>query len=426
MLPSTRFSKLSLLAGAAALAMSCGHGKTTSSSTTSGSSSGSGGSGGHLVCNAPSITKGPWSLGVDDTSAKIRWEACAPGTPSTVTFASEGTGGSMSAISTETPIMLTTTYPAKLNASAPPDYAGTYYTHEAALTNLMPGTCYAYHLDADPTRKGRVCTAHPSGATFKFMAIGDTNPALGTTAPTLAHVLPEAPEFTVHGGDIQYYDSLLETWASWFPVMQPMLSQGAFFAAIGNHESEMSDELSDYSLRFFGGAGFNGGDTYYRFENGGVWFFSLNTQDPVTQGSPQAIWLEQQLADVSTKPGYRFSVVFFHRPFLTCGDTDDNIPAQMYFEPLFLQYGVKLVLQAHMHGYERFELADGLTYITTAGGGGHIADPNMNVSRSYCSSRVASGAFYHAVIFTVAPGSIAGKVIDQDGAVRDTFTKTVP
>jgi hypothetical protein len=225
------------------------------------------------------------------------------------------------------------------------------------------------------------------------MAIGDTNPALGSTAGTLSHVLPEKPEFILHGGDIQYYESRIETWASWFPVMQPMLSQGAFFPAIGNHENEQSDELSQYALRFFGGAGFDGKDTYYRFENGGVWFFSI---------------------------------VFFHKPFLTCGDTGDNPAARTWLEPIFLQYKVLFVLQAHMHGYERFELPNGLTYITTAGGGGLLGDTDANTSRDYCVDRVASGAFYHAMIFSVGATDVSAKAIDQDGMVRDTFSKPIP
>ena len=40
---------------------------------------------------------------------------------------------------------------------------------------------------------------------------------------------------------------------------------------------------------------------------------------------------------------------------------------------------VPLVLQAHMHGYERFEY-NGITYVTTAGGGGNIVDVNQNVA----------------------------------------------
>jgi len=299
--------------------------------------------------------------------------------------------------------------------------------HDAAITGLAPSTCYKYRLAANDA-KGRFCTMRPAGAAYTFMAIGDTNQTLGdNTKNVLSHVLPKNPDFVLHGGDIQYYDSTIETWASWFPIMQPMMSQGAFFPAIGNHEDEKQSpgELTTYSLRFFGGAGFDGTDTYYRFTSGGVWFFSIDTELPLDAQSEQTRWLVQSLADASQKPGYRFSVVFLHKPLLTCGDTGDNPTAQQYLEAIFKQYKVPLVLQAHMHGYERFE-TNGITYVTTAGGGGNINDVNQNTSRAYCNTRTVAGPWYHAMIFDVAAGMLTGTAIDRDGTVRDTFTHAVP
>jgi acid phosphatase type 7 len=398
---------------------------TSAGGTTGTGTAGTGGSAGSGGCAAPFLTKGPWVLAVDESHAKVRWEACKEGTPGDIHLVKEGGGGELKAPSIETPITLKQTYVAPLNGNAPPDAAGTYYSHEAALSGLEEGTCYAYSLDADPGRKGRFCTARPSGDEFSFLAIGDTNPGLGHTAGVLAGVLPEKPEFTLHGGDIQYYDSGLETWAFWFPVMQPMLSQGAFFPAIGNHESEKSDELADYALRFFGGAGFDGGETYYRFHTGGVHFFSLNTEESIGQGSAQATWLEANLKEAAAQVGFRFSIVFFHRPLLTCGDTGDDPAALAFLEPIFLETKVELVLAAHMHGYERFELDNGLTFITSAGGGGLMGNIDENDERAYCDKRLAKGTF-HGLIFHVGAGTLSGKAIDEMGGVLDTFSKPVP
>src|SRR5687767_10199540 len=132
---------------------------------------------------------------------------------------------------------------------APPDLPGTYYPTEVVLTGLEPGRCYRYTLDAEPARGGRVCTARPSGDPFTFLAIGDTNPALGSTEGLLEHVLAEGPDFTVHTGDIQYYASVFESWVSWYDVMGPMLQQGAFEPSIGNHESEIEGEFENYYTR---------------------------------------------------------------------------------------------------------------------------------------------------------------------------------
>jgi calcineurin-like phosphoesterase family protein len=401
---------------------------STGASTGSGGAGagGGGGEGGGFVCPDSGVDKGPWSLAVNGTSATIRWEACRSGIAGEVLLTPEKGGAEVTSPSVETSFTVENTYVAPLAVEAPPDYAGTYFMHEAKLDGLAPATCYTYHLAAEPGRKGRFCTAHPPGDTFSFMAIGDTNPGLGTFAhDVLEHVLPKNPEFTVHGGDIQYYDSELETWASWFPVMQPMLSQGAIFPAIGNHESEMPDEYLAYTQRYFGGAGFDGKKGYYRFTSGGVWFFILDTQDSLASGSEQATWLEAELSDASKQPGFRFSVVDFHKPWVTCGDTADAPDLRAFYEPVFAKYGVTLVIQAHMHGYERFELG-AFTYLTAAGGGGLIGNPSENTQRDYCDKRVASGRYRHAVMLEVSPGKLSGTVIDDQGMVRDTFVKVVP
>jgi hypothetical protein len=405
---------------------------------------------GAIPCGASGLSKGPWSLAINDTTAKIRWEACRPGTNPTVAYVPETGGTEQQVDATETPTVTSVTSLAPLAPKQAPDYAGTWYMHEASLSGLAPATCYSYRLLTDATTKARLCTARNPGDAIRLMAIGDTNPALGGTAPVLAHTLPMNPDFILHGGDIQYYDSLLETWASWFPVMQPLLNQGGFFPAIGNHESETPTEFTEYTERFFGNAGFDGTEQYFRIESGGVWFFALDTEEPLDLSSPQGQWLASSMADAASQPGYRFGVVYFHKPFVTCGDTGDDPTARQEFEPLFLQHKVPLILQAHMHGYERFEFPN-ITYVTTGGGGGALGNVDANTARTYCSSRVASGAFFHATILDVdradatsdagvgdagagdasaadagsAP-MFRGTVIDDQGAIRDTFAHPTP
>ena len=50
-------------------------------------------------------------------------------------------------------------------------------------------------------------------------------------------------------------------------------------------------------------------------------------------GSEQAAWLEQQLADASAQPGYRFSIVYFHRPFITLSEYSQDKAAREYSSP---------------------------------------------------------------------------------------------
>ncbi len=383
-----------------------------------------------LPCDTTGLSKGPWVLHVDGTSAIVRWETCRKGTPLGVSVVPEAGGASKRFTGDETTFDVLKTIKV-FNSDAPPDYSGTWYMHDAQLTGLTPSTCYAYGMDVDATVKARFCTARKPGDTVRFLAIGDTNPALGfSTRDVLSHTTPSGFDFALHGGDIEYYDSLVETYAYWFELMPPLIRGGAFLPAIGNHDSddqtgEPNDKFEQYTSRFWGNAGFDGGDEYYAYQTGGVWFLTVDTELPVTQGSTQFNWVQQELAKAAASPGYRFSIFYMHRPFLTCGDTGDNVPALTQLQPLFTQYKVPLVIQAHMHGYERFE-TPGLTVVTVGGGGGAIGDVNAGSTRSYCNERVASGGFYHAALFEITPGQLSATVVDDQGNTRDTFSHAVP
>jgi len=391
---------------------------------------------GGLACDSTGVSKGPWVLHVDGTSAVVRWETCRPGTPLGVSYAPETGGSKKHATATESAFVTRRTIRV-LNASAPPDFAGTWYMHDAAITGLSPSTCYSYGLDADSTVAARFCTARNPGDTVRFLAIGDTNPGLGfSTRDVLKHAVPLGFDFTIHGGDIEYYDSVVETYAYWFELMPSLLRGGAFMPAIGNHDSddqtgEPDDKWEQYTDRFWGGAGFDGNDEYYAFSSGGVWFLTVDTELPEDPTSAQFKWVESELAKASASPGYRFSVLYLHRPFLTCGDSGDKTAELAGMQPLFTKYKVPLVIQAHMHGYERFEVpASGqnaaLTLVTAGGGGGAIQYPSQNISRSYCNQRVVSGAWFHAALFEIAPGQLSCKIVDDQGNVRDQFAHLVP
>lgn len=379
------------------------------------------------VCPPSGISKGPWALGMTRTSMLVRWESCRSGAAPGYVLRPEAGGADVAVPTTEKPYVLKERHTAVLGPQrSPDDVPGTVYMHEATATALTPGTCYRYELAADRTLAGRFCTSQPDGAKVHFLAIGDTNPLLGdATSRLLAKITPFAPDFVVHGGDMQYYDSALETWAGWFPQMKPLLALGAIQPALGNHELETPDELEDYSLRFFGHPGFGGDTQYYRYESGGVWFHVLDTEAAIEPGTPQGEWLGAGLAEVSKLAGFRASILVMHRPLVTCGDNAQNDGARKAYASALLQYKVPLVIQAHIHGYERFEI-DGVTYLTTGGGGGLIGNMDENVSRPECALRKVSGGFFHAVDVVIDGKELRGQVMDQAGTTRDSFTVALP
>lgn len=368
------------------------------------------------------VSKGPWVVAVDGTSAKVRWESCRSG-GGALTVGPEAGGASSRVDSAVSQAIVTTNNEVPFLRTG--DWAGTYFMHEVALKDLTPSTCYAYTLEQDVTAKGRFCTARPAGESFTFATIGDTNPGLGDLKLLQATVYGKKPELTVHMGDIQYYSSGLESYGTWMELMRPMLRSAAFFPAIGNHEFEKPLEREEYVERFWGNPGFDGNSDHYRFQWGGVWFFALNTEIEIGEGSSQMKWFAEKLDDATRRPGYRFAVVYFHRPFVTCADVEQKDALRKLYQPLFTKAGVKIVVAGHVHGYERFEFDD-VTWLTSGGGGAKLHKMDANLSRPECVDRRSSGAFWNATLITVKPGEIAGETYDAKGALRDSFTRVVP
>lgn len=405
------------------LVLSCGDDAAPSSDPggAAGSSAGAAGSasGEPPFCGTTGLSKGPWVLSVDGTSAVVRWETCTQQSTQ-LTYGAEGNAPSQEAQGASTSHEILTETKSILSSRGA-DLAGLWWLHEVKLQNLNPSTCYAYRVADD--REGRFCTARKSGEAVRFTFIADTNPGLDDKAANklLARIEAFKPDFSLHGGDMQYYSSALEPYAWWFGAMAPQFRVGALWPAVGNHEMEKPDEFEDYYVRFWGGIGTDNQEHTYHFENGGIHFFSLNTEADLKPGSSQLAWVNEQLPKAKQQPGFRFSVVFMHRPLVTCGDTGDLVPEREALMPLFKDNGVRLVLAGHMHGYERFDL-DGIPFLVAGGGASKPGDVGVNTQRPLCAQRQASGVFPHVLYVTVEGDKLSGSVIDDQDQERDTFS----
>jgi acid phosphatase len=172
-----------------------------------------------------------------------------------------------------------------------------------------------------------------------------------------------------------------------------------------------------------------------------VHFFSLSSEHPLEIGSVQHDWLLAELAAAEAEPGYRFTILYLHRPIYSYGDYGPRADQVMAIEPVVRDHRIPLVLAGHMHGYERFEIdypsAAGLgraTYVTTGAGGfsGTMASVNEGLpdDPALAALRVASGAFFQAMQVEITSGPdgdvLTAVALDDVGAVRDSFDVLVP
>ena len=106
------------------------------------------------------------------------------------------------------------------------------------------------------------------------------------------------------------------------------------------------------------------GNFWYSYDYGNVHVTSLSTEHCFDAGCDQMVWFENDLKNaVANRGNVPWIVLSLHRP-VYCSDDgqyDSHSPGgkfQAALEPLLLQYDVDLVIQGHMHAYERIHPVD--------------------------------------------------------------------
>jgi predicted phosphodiesterase len=388
--------------------------------------------------------KGPFVMQPTATSVVVRWESVLQPAHVEIDYQPEAGGTMQTATGTArmTPVLLE--YGAGLTFVSEPDVPGDYWVSEVRITGLTPATCYTYSVAGYPDDHGRFCTMHEATdhtTPIRIYAIGDTSPAVQNTLRILSHTDPASTELTIHVGDLQYYSTLIESQQLWFDLMQPLLRANAFMPCEGNHESERDHELDDIYGRLFdhpGGAAAptDGNTWWFHYETGGVHFFSLSTERDISMGSEQWTWFDDTITAVEADPNYRFSIVYFHKPIYGVASYLPNLTNRAALEAILTTHRVPLVLAGHMHNYERFQIGN-IMHVTTGSGGFSDAastlDDGVMMFPEDAARRVASGAFFEAMILEIVPDTgtpggdvIQARVLDDTGMPRDTFEIHVP
>jgi 3',5'-cyclic AMP phosphodiesterase CpdA len=209
-------------------------------------------------------------------------------------------------------------------------------------------------------------------------------------------------------GDNQYENALAAdfsasydpTWGRFKAVSKPV---------VGNHEYTSSSDHTAATpyFEYFGAAGGDPAEGYYSYDIGSWTGIVLNSGDiawtkrsdntlpddcfPVSckAGQPQEQWLRQRLAEL---PPERCVVAFVHHPRYSSGNAgiSDNPELRDLYKALY-DGGADLVLNGHVHTYERFPPMDadnhadpqGVPEITVGTGGrSRAAEPTASPLRS--------------------------------------------
>jgi hypothetical protein len=189
----------------------------------------------------------------------------------------------------------------------------------------------------------------------------------------------------------------------------------------GNHEYE-SGGLDYFS--YFGASAGPGGSGYYAYTAGTWRVIALDSEIPVTEGSPQVAWLRSELA-ANPAP---CTAAYWHRPLFSSGRHGDNPDMRAVWRVLY-DAGVDVVINGHDHIYERFapqgaegqlDPARGIREFVVGTGGAPLYEfptvrPNSEVR----------GVSWGIIVLTLAPGSYSWQFVPVDGQTfRDSGSAT--
>ncbi len=326
--------------------------------------------------------------------------------PFAVTAASETLKGFMAYNYNPTDFSFTASYEERNNgAGTMPEISD--YTHKAALPELVYGTQYSYRVGGTNAKGQQVWSPiytfktrpqNPDSISFIWMSDSQYTPYQTGIDKRMRTVLNAAlslcpsPDMFLHGGDFSDAGNYLWTYAAQVTGNADFFTKYPLMSASGNHDTTGSDEIYRLINVDLKGTGRNGSQstttgTYYSYDYGDAHFVALNISKDAQIDNTQLEWLKNDL-DAAQKADKKWKFVYFHRPLYTCAgekteSKDSNLCSSL--ETVFNDYGVDVVIQAHVHMYSRTKpidkngnVATGWTTQTT-GGYEYVVNPGAPI-----------------------------------------------
>jgi predicted MPP superfamily phosphohydrolase len=279
------------------------------------------------------------------------------------------------------------------------------------LATVAASGCEERRAEAEvqpPQQNAAVSLPNKSGS-FKFLVFGDFGTGARNQYELAEQMVRVRQRFkfdtAVLVGDNLYGSERPQDFTNKFELpYKPLLDGGVkFYAALGNHDAR---EQRDYQL-------FNmGGHLYYTFSpQADIRFFAFESTYP----EPEEIkWLEHELS-VS---GSKWKIVFFHHPLYSSGERHgSDTQLRNVLEPLFIKYGVSVVLTGHDHFYERIKPQKGITYFVV-GSGGQLRKGNIDRGSGLTASGFDTDLAF--MVAEIADDQMVFNVISRTGQMVDS------
>lgn len=286
-------------------------------------------------------------------------------------------------------------------------------TRQFLLTLLIAATFFlpaaAQRLSNTDVKNSPVKLALPvKEGSVRFAVIGDTGSGssaqrqVGNMMAQYRAVFPF--EFVLMMGDNMYGGEAPKDFAKKFsePYKALLDNKVKFYASLGNHDEALQTNYTDFNMN---------GKEYYRFKKGNVAFYALNSN---YMDKKQVQWLESELA----KDTSEWTICFFHHPpYSSAKKHGSDSQLREVVEPIFIKYGVNVVLTGHDHVYERIKPQKGIYYFVSGAGGklrtGDLNDASAITEKSYDRD-------LHFMLIEVAGDQMHFQAISRTGETIDS------
>lgn len=308
------------------------------------------------------------------------------------------------------------------------------YIQEITIPDLLPENSYYYRITAisqngEETESGLLTfgTAVKNNSAFSFCIIGDTE-----SRPHINHQLgemiwEERPNFILHLGDVTdggKKPHKFEWNYEYFTGITPVASRIPIFPVPGNGESDLYWYNKYHKLP--------DPEAYYSFEYGNAQFFMLNSNAnaELQKGGKQYEWLKSELEKSTAK--WKF-IAHHHCPYSSDENDFGNTwigeisgmgdPKFDDLKTLYESAKIDAVFYGHVHAYERsrplkeekIDQENGVIYIMSGGGGGHLED--FKPTPSWFSNKLQRGNHFCRV--DIYDDSFSFKMFDIEGKLKD-------
>ncbi len=284
--------------------------------------------------------------------------------------------------------------------------------HQITLENLKPGQTYYYRCvwKSGKTKQGQFQTAPADDqAAIRIAVLGDSRSDLVMSERISNMIVAKAPALVIHTGDLVASGRNLKEWGTYlFDPLEKLLRNIPLYSVLGNHEQESPHYYKYFPL--------HKQKPWWSVDYGSVHIIGLDTSIPTGPESEQYQFLIDDLKK-NKKP---WTIVAFHYPLFHNHPTRPIYDFRYEWQPLFMEYGVDLVLTGHDHYYQRSfpigrmsEKQNGVVHITTAGGGATLYPTIPQPYTAYTHS------LYHFLLIDVTENELEIRAIDKNDQVFD-------